>query len=369
MRVRLTQIDGKLPNLALMKIAAYHRDRGDEPMLTRNARRDMFEPAYGRVYGSTIFTRSMPIVEHLKADFPEAIIGGTGLGGSDGWATVEQLIGDPAFDQHDYSIYPGYEHSIGFSMRGCRLKCGFCVVPRKEGAPRSTGTLGSIWRGDPWPKNVVLLDNDFFGQPRPAWESMLSEAKSGGFKLSFNQGINVRLIRDDDTAAAIAAAPYYDDDFKTKRLYTAFDNAADEPIFRRGVERLLSAGVRPAHLMCYMLVGYDARETWPLLFQRFNIMQEYGVLAYPMVYQQVGESKSGNSLAYRDLRLFQKWVIKRYYEIIPWQDFLAGTHGGRDLHAEAKALDATGDRIAGKRARRRELLEARLEPTLFKASA
>jgi hypothetical protein len=40
--IRLTQLDGKLPNLALMKLAAYHRDRGDEIVFTRSPYRDPF---------------------------------------------------------------------------------------------------------------------------------------------------------------------------------------------------------------------------------------------------------------------------------------------------------------------------------------
>ena len=363
--VRLTQLDGKMPNLALMKLAAYHRERRDEVVLSRNARRDFFEVPYSHVYGSTIFTRSSPIIEHFKADFPEAVIGGTGLGGSDGWATVEQSLGVERYEQYDYSIYPDFEHSIGFSMRGCRLACGFCVVPRKEGKARSAATLSEIWRGDPYPKNIVLLDNDFFGQPREAWQALLAEAKSGGFRLSFNQGINIRLVRDDETAQAIAAAPYYDDSFKQRRIYTAFDNMGDEKVFRAGVERLLTAGVRPAHIMVYMLTGWDARETWEIMFRRFNVINEYGLDAYPMVYQQVGESKSGNDLPLRELRLFQKWVIKRYYDLLPWSDFLSGKHGGRDLHDEAKALDATGDRIGRKRTRRAELQAEYAQPSLL----
>lgn len=54
-KIRLTQLDGKMPNLALMKLAAYHREQGDEVALTRNARRDFFEPEYDRVYGSVVF--------------------------------------------------------------------------------------------------------------------------------------------------------------------------------------------------------------------------------------------------------------------------------------------------------------------------
>ena len=38
MKVRLTQLDGKLPNLALMKLAHWHRAQGDEVHLVRTFR-------------------------------------------------------------------------------------------------------------------------------------------------------------------------------------------------------------------------------------------------------------------------------------------------------------------------------------------
>jgi hypothetical protein len=320
-KVRLTHLDGKLPNLALMKLSAYHKQRNDEVYFSRNPHPDLFEPQYHRVYGSTIFTRSAVLVERLKRSFPDAIVGGTGLGGDDSWRTVEQFLGVPRFDELDYSIYPDYPYSIGFSMRGCRLACGFCVVARKEGKPRSEGTLSDIWRGDGYPKNIVLLDNDFFGQPRDVWQSLLQEAHDKKFRINFNQGINVRLVRDDETAQAIARSPYWDDSFKARRLHTAFDNARDEPIFRAGVERLLNAGVPGRHIMTYMLVGYDQAETEEDIMRRFRIMLEYGVLPYPMVYQRVGNAPPANSIPFKRLKQFQRWVIRRYYQFVPFMEY------------------------------------------------
>jgi hypothetical protein len=66
----------------------------------------------------------------------------------------------------DFSIYPNFAASIGFTQRGCRFRCGFCVVPKKEVRPRPVNTIASIWHGTPWPKHLHLLDNDFFDQPR-----------------------------------------------------------------------------------------------------------------------------------------------------------------------------------------------------------
>ena len=315
MNVRLTQIDGKLPNLALMKLAHWHRAHGDAVHYSRHTGREVFETtAYDCVYGSAIFSASKPAVDTFLKEWPGAIIGGTGTPTK---VTVEDVIGQD-YEHYDYSIDPGYKFSIGFTQRGCRLKCGFCVVPEKEGRPRTVNTISSIWRGAGHPRAVVLLDNDFFGQPREEWRRRIAEIKDGKFKVSFNQGLNVRLL-DEEACAALATIPYYDDQFTTRRLYTAWDNLKDEGIFFNGVDMLERAGIPPRHLMVYMLVGYDQAETWARIFERFDAMVARGIQPYPMVYNN----------ARKDLKWFQRWVVRRFYLLknkdgsqrFPWKDF------------------------------------------------
>jgi hypothetical protein len=278
MLVRLTQLDGKLPNIALMKIAYHHR--GDELVFRKYGWRGLDELDYDRVYGSAIFNFSSGRVAEFKRAFPQAVVGGTWNIGEP--ITVEQALGLSGDDEHlDYSIYPGFEDSIGFTQRGCRLKCGFCVVPKKEGKPRSVNTIADIWRGPPYPKHLHLLDNDFFGQSREQWEARIDEIQRGGFKVCLNQGINVRMI-DDAAARALAQISVRDDQFKVRRLYTAWDNLGDERRFFAGVELLEHHGLPPTCLLVYMLVGYDPRETWERVLYRFSKMTARGIRPYPI---------------------------------------------------------------------------------------
>jgi len=306
-KVRLTHVDGKLPNIALMKLAHWHREQGDSVFLERLPQPSLFEPQYDKVYASTIFEWSKPVIERLLAAYPDAIIGGTG--DQSNFRTVEEYIGQPEYENYDYSIYPDYEFSIGFTQRGCRLKCGFCVVPQKEGKPRSTNTITDIWR-EGTPRSVVLLDNDFFGQPETDWKERLGEVKDGGFKVNFCQGINIRMITD-ESAAAIASVRYYDTNFKSRRIYTAWDNLGQEKVFFKGFQRLLDAGVRPGHVMVYMLIGYKPGETMDEVLYRFQRLKDAGCLPYPMVYNNRDKT----------LKRFQKWVIRRYHELVSWEDF------------------------------------------------
>lgn len=307
MKIRLTQIDGKLPNLALMKLSHYHKSIGDDVYFTNKIHKEMFEPNYDLVYGSSIFKFSEKARNLLKKDFPLAFIGGTG---TDKTTTVEELIGEPEYENYDYDIYPDFKHSIGFTQRGCRLKCKFCVVPTKEGKNVNSNSIYNIWRKGT-EKKLHLLDNDFFGQPN--WQNVAKEIIDGDFKICLNQGINVRLINE-EACEYLSNIKYYDDQFKTRRLYTAWDNFKDEKVFFKGVDMLEKAGIPPSHLMVYMLIGFDPTETWDRIFTRFNKMIDRNIKPYPMVYDK------NNS----ELKKFQRWVIRRYYQFVKWEDYQKG---------------------------------------------
>lgn len=321
-QVRITQLDGSLPNLALMRLSAWHKAQGDDVHFSNDPVRGIFEGAYDAVYGSAIFDFTRDAAETLKREFPGAIVGGTGSGSS---VTLDGIV-PTQFTGLDYSLWPTFRASLGFTQRGCRLACKFCVVPEKEGKPTSVATIADIWRGPGYPKHVHLLDNDFFGNPD--WRDRIAELRDGGFKVCFNQGINVRILSN-EVARAVASVQYRDDNFQRRRLYTAWDNIGDERIFFRGVDRLEAAGVPPTHLMAYMLVGYDPAETWERIFERFNKMADRGIRPFPMVY---GERP--------DLKRFQRWVIRREYLWKPWEAYTTRRTrtpdaAARDLFGEA----------------------------------
>jgi hypothetical protein len=339
MTARLTHIDGKLPNLALMGASHLLRRRGYEVHFRKRVTRDLFEPRYDLVLGSAIFSRSAPLIETLRREFPGAIIGGTG---SSNRAELADVLGAEP-DGLDYSIYPGFRASLGFTQRGCRLRCKFCVVPEKEGRPRSVATIADIWRGDPWPKHLHLLDNDFFGQAREEWRARIREIRDGGFKVSFTQGINARLLTD-EVAEAVASVDYRDDGFIKRRLYTAWDNLKDEGIFFRGVERLERAGVPSSHLLVYMLVGFDQTETWERVLYRIGRMLAAGMRPFPMIYgdkdRELPPGGINVDLTGRTLGHFQRWAIRPAKLGIPFHEYDAAAKGwadGRQLKLEDAA--------------------------------
>ncbi len=133
----LLQLDGKLPNLALMRLSAHLKQRAElvefrkisSPLMLECG---LFDEAWRRVYASVIFERTRPVAERLRAIYRDAIIGGTGW---DRGLRLEDVgVTGTALD---YSLYPGYRNSIGYTQRGCRLKCPFCCVPEMRGQGRA----------------------------------------------------------------------------------------------------------------------------------------------------------------------------------------------------------------------------------------
>jgi hypothetical protein len=272
------------------------------------------------VYASAIFKKTAPLIDRLRQVYPQAIIGGTGY---DMATTVEQH--GVATQELDYTLYPRFRSSIGFSQRGCRLACEFCVVPKKEGKVRPERTIAEIWRGDPWPRELLLLDNDFFGQPQ--WRERIGEINEGKFKVCFVQGINARALND-ETAAAIAAIDYRDDSMKVKRIYTAWDNKDDEERLFKGLALLCKYGVKPDHIMVYILVGYWPGETTEDREYRRRRLREFGARPYPMPFERT-----------RELIGFQRWIVGAYDKVIPWREWQGAGFEPRNLSRAQEVLE------------------------------
>jgi hypothetical protein len=177
--------------------------------------------------------------------------------------------------------------------------------------------IAEIWRGEPWPRHIFLLDNDFFGQRR--WRDRIEEMREGEFRVCFTQGINARRITEDQ-AKAIASVTYSDIQFRTRRLHVAWDNTKEEKAVFRGLDLLVKHGVPPTRLMVYMLIGFRRGETHEDRDYRRRKIREYGATPYPMMYSRTPE-----------LRGFQRWVIKGVDKRISWEDFAARKWQLRDL--------------------------------------
>ena len=220
MKAAILDIDSKIPNLALMKIATSLRNYGIEfdffrfgttayPRKTKRKDIVFDGTGYDKVYASIIFTTNRDILKVVNCDNVE-------IGGS-GYDLKKKLSDGIEGLAPDYSLYPGNDTAYGFITRGCIRNCYFCFVPRKEGKlfwVRSPEAIASIWY-----KKVVFMDNNVLAYP--THKEVLQRVIDLGVKLTFNQGLDIRLV-DDENAKLLSQMRY------TGEYIFAFDDIASK---------------------------------------------------------------------------------------------------------------------------------------------
>ena len=252
MKVLLVDVDSKMPNLALMKLSAHHKARGDEVGLLRHRIEEVPLDYFDKAYISCIFSKNAKCAERIKIGLnaikglgSNAVeIGGYGVNGI-------KLPDEIEHTMPDYDLYD-CDFSMGFTSRGCIRNCPFCHVPKLEGGIRDHASIQEFHHPDH--KKIMLLDNNFLASPkwRENWRLVLEQ----GLKMCMTQGFDARLITE-ESAELIADARSYDTKFQDHRVYTAWDDPTDKEPILRGIQRLLDAGVRGPSIIVYMLIGFN----------------------------------------------------------------------------------------------------------------
>jgi hypothetical protein len=182
--VALVQVDGRLPNLALMKLSRYLRAQGKRVHLASG---DMPVTGAETVYASCVFSSpaSLRRVEHLRATYGDALVAG-GSGVDLALRLPPEVEGLPP----DFDLYPELgDRAIGFVTRGCPFRCPFCIVPRKEGSVRRVSDLESLLQGR---TRLILLDDNLLAH-RDAG-AILEEMARRGLEVNFTQTLDIRLL-------------------------------------------------------------------------------------------------------------------------------------------------------------------------------
>ena len=302
MKHLLIDFDSTIPNLALMKISAWGKSKGDEVYLND----DSVEP--DEIWLSCIFTwnkqKALDSLNMYKFRFPNATIhyGGTGFDfflpyKSPEWKNLPQEIEDMEPDYHLYND----DRAVGFCQRGCNRKCQFCVVHRKEGRiSENKYKRLKDWAPEGF-KKILLLDNDIALADDWKHNEVLNDAQELGLKLSITQGYDIRCVTP-ERAQLLAENKPYDTGFHSRNLYFSWDYPQNEPWVRRGIEILKDAGFKGRELTCYVLVGFNSTHDQDM--HRINVLwNEYGVLPYVMAFN--------NDKSDPMIRALVRWVNKR----------------------------------------------------------
>jgi len=228
MNIGLIDIDShNFPNLALMKISAWHKNQGDKVEFA-----DMFSH-YDIIYKSKIFTYSAD--NNYIYDCDNYIQGGSG------YDLITELPKEINYICPDYSLY-NCKYAYGFLTRGCIRNCEWCVVPEKEGNIRSESDIQDFIADK---KSAILMDNNVLACGHGI--KQIEKIIDLGIKVDFNQGLDARLI--DDSMAKLLS--------KVKWLHPirlACDTSESFKYLHQAVENLRWRNCSPRRYFVYCLV-------------------------------------------------------------------------------------------------------------------
>ncbi|WP_437629258.1 radical SAM protein [Clostridium paraputrificum] len=286
MKIGLIDVDGhNFPNLALMKIAAYHKSLGDDV--------EWYDPMFSghmdKVYMSKIFTFTDDYIYNIDSE--EIVKGGTGYfyptGGTELPEEIEHIY-------PDYSIYydkipATRETAYGFLTRGCPRGCDFCIVGKKEGrCSKKVADLSQFWKGQ---KYIEVMDPNLLACSE--WKDLLQQLIDSKATVNINQGMDIRFMTEEKAEMI--------NKLKVKLIHFAWDNYEFETYEKLKKYRpLLKFNGRK--LRVYVLVNFNTTLEQDL--DRIYKLKELDYDPYVMIYEKWKAPK--------EIRRLQRWVNNKF---------------------------------------------------------
>lgn len=281
MKVLLIDVDGKLPNIALHKLAIWHENQGDEVVWNMPLLLDQAD----KVYISTILTKSWPKVQNLIGLRPDAVVGGTGT-----WGFIDP---SPKLPAEVEAVKARINY--GFTTRGCIRHCPFCLVPLTEGNIEAVGDIYDVWDGKA--DTLTLLDNNILAVP-DHFEKIVGQLVAERLKVDFNQGLDIRLV----TPRIIDLLKR----LRLPRLRFAFDDPGMADVVEEKVAVIRQAGLNH-DVFFYVLVGFDT--TFKEDLARLYLLRKLKCAAFVMRHEKVnGERKYIRLAEWANLH----WTFAKY---------------------------------------------------------
>lgn len=273
MKVGLIDVDGhNFPNLALMRISAYHKHLGDSVEWWWGMEH------YDIVYMSKIFS------DAYTSDIPEPLNANVVIKGGTGYC-INLADGKERFDKSknnslpdeieqmfpDYSIYPQYEFAISMTSRGCPRGCAFCHVAAKEGrCSKKVADVSDFWNGQ---KEIRVLDPNITACPDK--RELFAQYLETGATIDFTQGLDIRLLNDDDIGDI--------NRMRLRYLHFAWDNPKENLLpkfeaFAKEFRRSKDIGT------VYVLTNFNS--TMDENLHRIYSLRDLGFNPYVMVYDK-----------------------------------------------------------------------------------
>lgn len=293
--IGLIDVDGhNFPNLALMRISAYHKALGDNVEWWQTDFK-----YYDKVYMSKIFSDAYSPDIQEPINCGEVIKGGTGYSislGSDGKEHFDKENHKdlpPEIEKMfpDYSIYPQFDFAVSMTSQGCPRGCSFCHVAAKEGrCAVKVANVSDFWDGQ---KEIRILDPNITALKEADKRDLMRQYINTKAMLDFTQGLDIRLLNDADIADI--------NQMRLRTLHFAWDNPKDnlEPKFKAFAKQFR----RKSNIgMVYCLTNYNS--TMEENLYRIYTLRDLGYDPYVMIYDKPNAPK--------EIRRLQRWCNSKF---------------------------------------------------------
>lgn len=285
MKIGLIDVDGhNFPNLALMRISAYHKSRGDQVEWWWS---DFVH--YDIVYMSKVFSNAYTPDVPEPANADKVIKGGTGYSislGEDGEEHLDKsknTVLPPEIEKMfpDYSIYPEYPFAVAMTSRGCPRGCKPCHVWKKEGRRTiKVADVKDFWipkkDGDPFSgqREIKVLDANLTACIEK--RDLLRQYKETGAWIDFTQGLDIRLLNEEDVRDL--------NEMKIKRIHFAWDDPEDdlEEKFKEFSKNFRIKDYRRKTVYCLT----NFKSTIEQDLYRIYTLRDLGFTPYVMIYNK-----------------------------------------------------------------------------------
>lgn len=275
MKVGLWNDDHNFPNLATMKLSAYHKAKGDKVELLDHLN------TYNLVYCSKVFDFSHDAEDSALIRADKIIRAGSGYHNY-----TDNLPPEIEHLYPDYGLYPQYHQAYGYLTRGCPRNCPFCIVSQKEGRESvHVADLHEFWHGQ---TEIKLLDPNLLACKDH--EQILKQLADCGAWIDITQGFDIRFVTPDNMPLI--------NRLKIRSIHFAWDNPNDDlsDKFQYFIDHSTMSKHRKPSV--YVLTNFGSTHEQDL--HRIYRLRDLGYDPYVMIFNKAD--------APRQTRLLQRWV-------------------------------------------------------------
>jgi len=314
----ITRKGHHFPNLAIMKLSAYHKKQGDDvrlinfDMINPN---NLFTDHFDIVYVSKVFsdTQTPEFINNL----PFVKKGGSGFF----YDLAEKLPNEIEHTKPDYELYDNKiiskyvpanrthyytKFSIGFTTRGCIRKCDFCINKNEKTVYKHSDLAEFIDDTRPF---IMLLDDNITAYKY--FKDVFSQLNETNKPFVFKQGMDFRLLNR-EKMDMIFHSNYYSGLTKNigaRVFHFAFDNIKDKELIEKNLQICYNSRTYAFKMFFYVLCGFDRDYLYDESFyikdlsdliERITILSKY--YAYPYIMLHENYKNSPYKYIYDDLK-------------------------------------------------------------------